>query len=327
MKIYGFLKNKNLLMLIIYKRKKEKKMKFNINYWYTEEFLPTKRCRNLRKRYVEDSVKVDIKEVNGEEFPVAFIVHDKMSVFEGVKTYEDYLDRHGEWKMFDEEVRTYHGKLFKPLRVTRGTAISTCFEPLNAVEKLLEKCPPYSWDTTSFSENSIVVTSDIDSRKQEIFKDSEEYVIFENNLWESCSEPVYYTFYTSLNGDSYYIKYGGVLTDQVFNALETEHFNLGDNYIEVLIPEMVTKRLELSAKQAERVNAIHSKTLEYCKALSEDKNLELDMYTIDAIEKFVAEKLVRESFPVRFPRVKNDGIKQFVEEYYMDYTQNRGEKI
>ena len=51
-------------------------MKFNVNYYYNQKFLPTKRHRNIRKRQIEDTLCVSCTELTKEEFPVAFIVHD-----------------------------------------------------------------------------------------------------------------------------------------------------------------------------------------------------------------------------------------------------------
>ena len=51
-------------------------MLFNIEFWNMEKYLPTKRHRKLRERYVKNSIGVEIKEVTEKDSPVAFIVHD-----------------------------------------------------------------------------------------------------------------------------------------------------------------------------------------------------------------------------------------------------------
>ena len=50
-------------------------MIFNIKFWSMEKYLPTKRCRNLRQRYVKNNIDVNIKELIETDFPVAFIIH------------------------------------------------------------------------------------------------------------------------------------------------------------------------------------------------------------------------------------------------------------
>ena len=39
-------------------------MIFNIKFWSMEKYLPTKRCRNLRQRYVKNNIDVNIYTVN-----------------------------------------------------------------------------------------------------------------------------------------------------------------------------------------------------------------------------------------------------------------------
>ena len=112
-------------------------MKTTIKLWYEEKYLPNKRCRKLRERAVSKDVDIEVCEVTKEEFPVAFVIHDYESVYEGAKSYSDF-EGNGDYRMFSEEIRTYNGKLYKPLRVTYGTAISTNFESLDTLFKDFE---------------------------------------------------------------------------------------------------------------------------------------------------------------------------------------------
>ena len=117
-------------------------MKVTIKLWYEEKYLPNKRCRKLRECAVSKDVDIDIREVSKEEFPVAFVIHDYKCVYEGAKSYSDF-DGNGEYKMFPEEIRTYDGKLYMPVRVTHGAAISTNFEPLDTLKYKLQEQAPY----------------------------------------------------------------------------------------------------------------------------------------------------------------------------------------
>lgn len=55
-------------------------MVYDIKFWYTQKYLPTKRHRKERTRIVEDVCTVEVKEVLEKDFPIAFIVHEYQSV-------------------------------------------------------------------------------------------------------------------------------------------------------------------------------------------------------------------------------------------------------
>ena len=71
-------------------------MKTTIKLWYEEKYLPNKRCRKLRERAVSKDVDIEVCEVTKEEFPVAFVIHDYESVYEGAKSYS-------EWTLYKKE--------------------------------------------------------------------------------------------------------------------------------------------------------------------------------------------------------------------------------
>lgn len=241
-------------------------MVFNIEFWNMEKYLPTKRCRNLKQRYVKNNMNVDIKELTETEFPVAFIIHDYRSVYENAKSYDDF-DGNGEYKMFSEEMRTYNGKLFKPVRISHGAAISTNFEPLDYIKQRIQDYAPYWKSGEDFTEKSIVKESDVEKCKDTISSRAENYVIFDGKVWETCEEPMYNvtTFGLGHNhgGTGFFIQYDynpNISNKNYFNALEREKaiaygkqvaLNRGDtnsidgmgerDIIEVLMPEMVTR--------------------------------------------------------------------------------------
>ena len=66
-------------------------MKQIIGFTYTEEYLPTPRCRKFREREVTSSTSVCIKECKKEEAPLVMLVRTR------------FAD--------DAEIRVYHGKL------------------------------------------------------------------------------------------------------------------------------------------------------------------------------------------------------------------------
>jgi hypothetical protein len=65
-------------------------MKVNVEYYYNQKFLPTKRHKKIRERQVKDILSVTIVELNADVFPVAFRVHDMQAVTEGMA----YKNRH-----------------------------------------------------------------------------------------------------------------------------------------------------------------------------------------------------------------------------------------
>lgn len=241
-------------------------MVFNIEFWNMEKYLSTKRCRNLKQRYVKNNMNVDIKELTETEFPVAFIIHDYQSVYENAKSYNDF-DGNGEYKMFSEEMRTYNGKLFKPVRVSHGAAISTNFEPLDYIKQRIQDYAPYWKGGEDFTEKSLVKESDVEKCKEIISSRAENYVIFGGKVWKTCGEPMYNvtTFGLGHNhgGTGFFIQYNynpNISNKNYFNALEREKaiaygkqvaLNRGDtnsidgmgerDIIEVLMPEMVTR--------------------------------------------------------------------------------------
>lgn len=159
-------------------------MVFNIEFWNVEKYLPTKRYKKLRERYVKNSVDIDIKEVTENEFPVAFIVHDYQSVYENAKCYADF-NGNSEYKMFAEEIRTYDGKLYKPVRVTHGAAISLCFEALDYIKRQIEDYAPYWKGGEEFTEESIIKENNITECQEKIFERAEDYIIYDGKVWKT----------------------------------------------------------------------------------------------------------------------------------------------
>lgn len=244
-------------------------MLFNIEFWSKEQYLPTKRHRLLRERYVKSDIDVDIKELSEKEFPLAFIIHDYQNVYKNAKSYEDF-DGNGEYRMFSEEIRTYDGKLFKPVRITHGSAISINFESFDYIKWSLQDRAPYWKGGEDFTEKSIVKGNTRDECKQAILSKAKKYLVFDNKVWEICGEPMYQisTFGLGHNhgGTGFFITYSynsNIRSKNYFNALKREEaiaygkqiaLNRGDtdsvermgeyDIIEVLMPEMVKRNPE-----------------------------------------------------------------------------------
>lgn len=241
-------------------------MIFNIEFWNEEKYLPTKRHRVLRSRFVKNNVDVNIKELTESQFPVAFIVHDYQSIYKNAKSYDDF-NGNGEYKMFSEEIRTYNGNLYKAVRVTHGSAISTCFESLDYIKNRIQERDPYWKGGNDFTEVSIIKEDNFAECKEKVFEKASIYIIYNGIVWEICGEPMYNitTFGLGHNhgGTGFFITYlhnPNISNKNYFNALERDKaiaygkqiaLNRGDtesvdgmgehDIIDVLIPEMVRR--------------------------------------------------------------------------------------
>lgn len=251
-------------------------MKFTVEYDYTQNFLPTKRNRNLRIRKMHGKVNVEVKELTETEFPIAFIVHELKDVYDGMKSYDDYKNCKGEYKMFAEEIRTYKGKLRTPVRITHGTAISTLFRDytyiLENIEYSLRNSGlnkfneyPFTDNSDEFTEQSIIVNDNKKEVERYIKNHIKSYIYFDGKFWSVCNKPMYVvnTFGLGHNHggtdmfiESYYNP--NISSDNYFNALQrdeaiaygkaiaarrgdTESIEGIGKYIdiEVIMPEMV----------------------------------------------------------------------------------------
>jgi len=205
-------------------------MKFNIEFFRTEKFLPTKRHRKERLREVRDNVKVDIQELISDDFPIAFIIDDYCRVFDA----PEYDNNKTEYKRFQREIRTYNGELYMAVNVSHGAAISTHYEPLSYIEdKLRDWYTRFSWyekeESDLFNEKSIILSDNREERIAEIKENAKHYVIYDNIVWVRVNEPMYLinTFGLGHNhgGTGFFIDFHynpNISKDNYFNALQRE---------------------------------------------------------------------------------------------------------
>jgi len=235
-------------------------MLFNIEFWNMEKYLPTKRHRKLRERYVKNSIDVEIKELTEQEFPVAFIIHDYGCVYEENKS-------EATWEMINTEIRTYNGRLWKAVRYSECVSRGIGWMPIYYIKNRIEDYAPYWKGGEEFTEQSIIKEDNITECKENIFRKAEDYIIFDGKVWKTCGEPMYMinTFGLGHNhgGTGFFIEYhytSNISKNNYFNALEREQaiaygkkvaINRGDtnsveemgehDIIEVLMPEMVKR--------------------------------------------------------------------------------------
>ncbi|MCM1215590.1 MAG: hypothetical protein NC331_08365 [Lachnospiraceae bacterium] len=77
------------------------------------------------------------------------------------------------------------------------------------------------------------------------------------------------------------------------------------------------QEVELSDRQIERIDEVHNAVYEMCKALTENEDLEWDMYFIGEIADFAANILVSVGNKVRYPAVVTESNgRQYIVEYH-----------
>lgn len=240
-------------------------MKLNVEFMKYQQYRRTQRCRRLNGRSIRDVAEIEITEVTEDEFPLAFITRQYTSVYVNAESYEDFTEG-GQYMIFPEEIRTFAGKLYKPVRITHGAAISTCFKKAGEIAKELYPfgcCP--NEEKEAFTEESVIVSDNTDACIANIRKMASLYIVCNGIFWKICHEPGYriMTFGTGHNhgGTGFFIDDYLPDDDYRFNALEREEavtfgmrtaLERGDTksadgmekncMIDVLMPEMVTAR-------------------------------------------------------------------------------------
>lgn len=75
--------------------------------------------------------------------------------------------------------------------------------------------------------------------------------------------------------------------------------------------------LELNDRQIERIDEIHNAVFEMCKVLTENPDLEWDMYYVGDIADYAANVMCLIGNKVRYPAIVTDEDgKQYIEEYH-----------
>lgn len=258
-------------------------MIFKVEYIAEMEYLPTKRHKKTRMRNIERSMDVEIREPSEEEFPVAFVVHEKKDVNENARTYKDF-DGSSDRRILSEEIRTYAGKLFRPVRASYGTIVSLQCESLDYIRNIFSRFSRYDYrhKADDFSDDSIIIEVKDEEQQEEFRKIAEDYIIFNGIVWKRCGEPVYHIFVYGIYDNRFSLKIEYCFEDNyhnlgyfcgdlqnVFNSLEMDkavlkiremmrdcpshdtYFSPDEmEYIEVVMPEMVRADPQ---KEAEKI--------------------------------------------------------------------------
>jgi hypothetical protein len=210
-------------------------MDFEVGYTYWEDYLPSPRCRNFRKRETNGSMTITIPDVSKEDAPIAFIVRD------GVR-----FDR-------PEEIRLWNNQLWKAVEYREMYCGASGLWPIEQI--------PSHIKYTRYG-NVIKNEQETQEQKKEI---ASSFLIIDGVVYRKSGEPRYVVMTfglgynhggTSLMIDKHYNS--NISASAYFNALDREDAikaakaialrrgdtkdvdRMGNHYqIEVLIPSAV----------------------------------------------------------------------------------------
>lgn len=206
-----------------------------ISFYYQMRFLPTKRHRKARIARIRHEQDIAIAAPDACDFPVAFVVHDYKSVCSGAKTWSDFEELPISYELGSEEIRSYGGKLFRPLYIRHGAAVSTEYETEQYVASKIESFASLGVgctlcvDEDEIPTTAIIQSNDLSNSLEMAQQEASQYVFFNGHFWEACGEPRYLvqTFGLGFNhgGTSIFIEYRynpNIAASAYFSALERQ---------------------------------------------------------------------------------------------------------
>lgn len=189
-----------------------------VNLYYTEKYLPSKRHRKLRNKWNLATENIEIKELSDQQAPLAFLVKEH-----GWR----HDDEKPVFRLFDEEIRLYNGKLYKAIRFSSVSSGSCGWMPIEQLQYKLSGNKPCWNNEESFTVESIIKESNYKKKKDNLLKRAETYFILDGKVWSESGEPRYVitTFGLGHNhgGTGMFIDYSynpNIADTNYFNALE-----------------------------------------------------------------------------------------------------------
>lgn len=168
-------------------------MNLKVDFTYEEKYLRTSRCRKPLARTREGIYELAIKELAKAECPIAAVVHDMKSVYEGATTTADF-EGNWEYKMFAEPYRVHNGKFYKFCRASYGAAISTAQTELKYVIADI-KSDLYRYSLYEkeylFSDKSVYISDNLSEIVDNMQARANKYISLDGELWKECGEPRY----------------------------------------------------------------------------------------------------------------------------------------
>lgn len=279
-------------------------MIFNTNYFYRQNFKGSagEECFIVKEGFL----RAEVKEVAKEEFPIAFITCK----------YQQFIDDawHCREDMFAEEIRTYCGNYYRPVRKKFEGIIPTTeiveAEKLKMVSPFFKRKFPYKVGHPEQYTKQSVHTSNTEKESREaVLAEASRWLILEGGIWEKCGEPMYYvqTFDFGNSYDGTYLLVGDCYnpfiprshyfaadkkTEAVLFAREeaskyghTDSIKYMRKYahIEICMPELVSRNPE---KDPDDANRFLPPTTEIDHLIAE-----ADFKEIEEIERKVGQKI------------------------------------
>lgn len=183
-----------------------KTFKLEATYSYINIFRRSNRHRrNLHQLYTR-SFEFDCRQLDEKEFKKVYIVRDYASVYKDAKAFEDFTDSSkGKYRLVDTPIRKYKGKLYRPVKYSHGSAVSTLFmDTKDVVENEIEwqirsKVTDVNAETQRLFKSevdvetlgSVYVTSSMLKAREAAQKVVDQFVFFDNIWWVETDPPVY----------------------------------------------------------------------------------------------------------------------------------------
>lgn len=200
-------------------------MKLTISYSFKQQYLPTKRHRKTRISFINDQSVFDVREVDLNEFPLAFEVETFRSVYN--EASESTIN--SVFKSFTDQIRTWDGKLYKSLRYSYGAAISTVFLPAEKIVRMISNgVTEYQCEVDCpLTDQSIIVADNKAEVIDRVRSEVDKHLFCEGHFWKECSEPMYLvlTFGLGYNhgGTGFFVTENyndNISKENYFNALQ-----------------------------------------------------------------------------------------------------------
>lgn len=147
-------------------------MKQNILFTYTEEYLPTPRCRNIKTREVTASVCVNIEECKKEDVPLVMVV------------------KKIHWEA--REIRVFKGQLYRNVQKSSRESVTVVNQKAESID----------WQNRIWSKRratSMRLNKETDSEivKNKVIERASDLLIIDGMVFEKTIEPVYEIYFST----------------------------------------------------------------------------------------------------------------------------------
>ena len=183
-----------------------KTFKLEAKYSFISIFRRSNRHRRNLHQLFTRSFEFDCRQLDEKEFKKVYVVRDYASVYKNAKTTEDFRDSDkGKFRLVDTPIRKYKGKLYRPVKYSQGSAVSTLFMDTKAVVeseiewrirfKVTDINIEYQRLLNSVEAietlGSVAVADTMLKAREAAQKVVDQFVFFDNIWWIETNPPVY----------------------------------------------------------------------------------------------------------------------------------------